>query len=75
MLLHYYSMFSQFAFVFRMLEKEKEDMSKKKKYDQYIMHGIKRSFQTEEYVAQVRLDLHSTRAREKRERIAAMMKM
>ncbi len=58
-----------------MIEKEKEDYSKKKKYDREIMYGVTRSFQIEEYVSKVRLDLHSTRAREKREKIAAMMKM
>ena len=45
------------------MEKEKEDLSLKKKRDRDITHGITRNFQIDEYVAQVPIDLHS-RARE-----------
>jgi hypothetical protein len=57
-----------------MLEKEKEDLSLKKKADRDLVHGITRSFRVDEYVAQVRIDLHSERAQEKRAKIAEMMR-
>ena len=58
-----------------MMEKEKEDLSLKKKRDRDITHGITRNFQIDEYVAQVRIDLHSRRAQEKRQKIAEMMRL
>lgn len=63
------------AGVVDLLQMESEDMAKKKKRDMEIVHGVNRSMLLEEYVAKVRIDLHSQRAREKRERIAAMMQM
>ena len=63
------------VYLFSLLQKESDDMAKKKKRDMEIMHGVNRSMLLEEYVAKVRIDLHSQRAREKRERISAMMQM
>lgn len=50
-------------------------MSKKKKADNDIIHGITRSFQVDEYVSKIRIDLHSRRAQEKRAKIAEMMRL
>lgn len=58
-----------------MIEKEKADLSKKKKEDRDLVHGITRSFQVDEYVSQIRIDLHSQRAQEKRAKIAEMMRL
>jgi hypothetical protein len=62
-------------FYYRLIEKEKEDLSKKKKQDMDMVHGITRNFQVDEYVSQVRIDLHSSRAQEKRAKIAEMMRL
>ena len=57
------------------MEKEKEDLSLKKKADRDIVHGVTRNFRVDEYVSQVRIDLHSQRAQEKRAKIAEMMRV